>query len=90
MLYYYMRSNINDEDIKIVYYFYHHGDPRFEQKILKLLHDGNYEEFMKCYAKEIKTGRLPQEARNRETSGYGDITKKENFLKIDFAECEWG
>jgi hypothetical protein len=48
-------------------------------------------EFIKLlYAKEITTGRLPHETRNRETSGYCDITKKENFLKIDFAECEWG
>lgn len=78
--------------MEIIYYWYHHGEEEFEERMMKIFEDKDYEAFMEIYKEEVNK-RLPEDA----VLYIGDnfhsnlpITIKDVFDNLTYTECEWG
>ena len=82
--------------MELVYYFYHHGDCDFAEKVQETLNKKCYTAFMVLYNKEQAEGqycRLPQEATlyiGNSTYIKVPIDNEDVFNAVTHSESEWG
>lgn len=76
----------------MIYYFYYAGDKEFANNVVNAIKTKDYDAFMRLYKKEAgrDISRLPSHAWNDSANEDVYIINKENFLKIEECEYEWG